>query len=79
MIRVSGPAPQGAGPERVDRPTEMLRCGCDVYPADLHDVDDCLEALAEELAEQEGLRRSATIPAEGLAAARMWEAAQEGR
>ena len=46
MIRVSGPAPQGAGLERVDRPTETLRCGCDVYPADLHDVDDCLEALA---------------------------------
>jgi hypothetical protein len=29
------------------------RCGCGVYPADLHDVDDCLEAQADELAYEE--------------------------
>jgi hypothetical protein len=47
VIRVSGPAPQGAGLERVDRPTETLRCGC----------DDCLEAQADALAYQEDLKK----------------------
>jgi hypothetical protein len=45
------------GKDSADRLTETLRCGCDVYPADLHDVDACLEALADELAYREELRR----------------------
>jgi hypothetical protein len=41
-----------------DGPTETLRCGCDVYPADLHDVHACLEALADEFAYLKELRSS---------------------
>jgi hypothetical protein len=33
------------------------RCGCRVHPSDLHDVDDCLEAQADEAAYQEDLRQ----------------------
>jgi hypothetical protein len=49
VIRVSGPAPQGAGLECVDRPTETLRCGC----------DDCLEAQADAKAAQDELKNEA--------------------
>jgi hypothetical protein len=54
--RVNAEPARTAGKDSADRPTETLRCGCDVYPADLHDVDACLEALADELAYREELR-----------------------
>jgi hypothetical protein len=33
-----------------------VRCGCQVHRSDLHDIDDCLEAQADELAYWEDLR-----------------------
>jgi hypothetical protein len=33
-----------------------VRCGCQVHPSELHDIDDCLEAQADELAYWEDLR-----------------------
>jgi hypothetical protein len=45
-------------PRRQTEGAMMLRCGCTVYPADLHDVDDCLEAQADELAYLEDLHHS---------------------
>jgi hypothetical protein len=36
---------------------ETLPCGCEVHPSDSHDIDDCLEQQADELAYEEDLRR----------------------
>lgn len=54
--RVGAGLARAPGKDLADRPTETLRCGCDVYPVDLHEVDDCLEAWADEVAYQEELR-----------------------
>ena len=57
-----------------------LSCGCYAWQDSApHDEDDCREAQADWAAEQEEAYRAAhtaTIPVEGIAAARMWEAAQ---
>ena len=54
--RVGAELARTRGQDSADRPTEMLRCGGDVYPADRHDVDDCLKAQADELAYEEDRR-----------------------
>jgi hypothetical protein len=49
----------GLSPESYWGPNEFveLRCGCAIYPSDTrHDVDDCLEQQADELAYEEDLR-----------------------
>jgi hypothetical protein len=57
-----------------------LACGCHAWQdSPFHDEDDCLEAQADWAAECEERYRAATMPQDGIAAARMWEAAQEVR
>jgi hypothetical protein len=34
-------------------PSQVLRCGCEVHPSEMHDVDDCLERQADDLAAAE--------------------------
>jgi hypothetical protein len=47
-------------PRWIGEPTwdgeETLPCGCEVHPSDSHDIDDCLEQQADELAYEEDLR-----------------------
>jgi hypothetical protein len=46
---------RATGCEGTDHAIEV-RCGCQVHRSDLHDIDDCLEAQADELAYWEDLR-----------------------